>query len=88
MRNMSTNITPQKNRKSNIRNPRKFKIRNVSCDSCYDLSSDHSPIILHLEKDIERNAPSCYLHNSKTDWLLFQNYVEDTIDTNDGRTSV
>ena len=55
---------------------------NVSCDSCYDLSSDHSPIILHLEKDIKRNAPPCYLHNSKTDWLLFQNFVEDTIDTN------
>ena len=26
---MSTNITPQKNRKSNIRNPRKFKIRDT-----------------------------------------------------------
>ena len=55
---------------------------NVSCDSCYDRSSDHSPIILHLEKDIKRNAPPCNLHNSKTDWLLFQNFVEDTIDTN------
>ena len=32
---------------------------NVSCDSCYDLSSDHSPIILHLENDIKRNAPPC-----------------------------
>ena len=31
---------------------------NVSCDSCYDLSSDHSPIILLLEKDIKR---TCYL---------------------------
>ena len=28
---------------------------NVSCDSCYDLSWDHSPIILHLERDIKRN---------------------------------
>ena len=55
---------------------------NVSCDSCYDVSSDHSPIILHLEKDIKRNAPPCYLHNSKTDWLLFENFAEDTIDTN------
>ena len=26
---MSTNITPQKNRKSNMRNPRKFKIRDT-----------------------------------------------------------
>ena len=27
--NKRTNITPQKNRKSNIRNPRKFKIRDT-----------------------------------------------------------
>ena len=54
----------------------------VSCDSCYDLSSDHFPIISHLEKYIKRNAPPCYFPNAKTDWLLFQNFVEDTIDTN------
>ena len=29
---------------------------NVSCDSCYDVSSDHSPIILHLERDVKRNG--------------------------------
>ena len=30
MRDMSTNITPQRHRKSNIRYPRKFKIRDTS----------------------------------------------------------
>ena len=28
---------------------------NVSCNSCQDLSSDHSPMILHLERDRKRN---------------------------------
>ena len=53
---------------------------NVSCNSCHILSSDHSPIILHLERDIERNLPPCLLHNSKTDWALFQNLVYNFID--------
>ena len=39
----------------------------VSCIFCHNLSSDHSPIILHLERDIKRNLPPCHLHNSKSD---------------------
>ena len=53
---------------------------NVSFDSCHDLSSDHSPIILHLERDIKRSLPPCHLCNSKTDWALLQNLLEYTID--------
>ena len=67
---------------------------NVSCNSFHGLSSDHSPIILHLERDIKRHLPSCHLHNSKTNWALFQNLVDDFIEiklslsTEDGITTV
>ena len=54
---------------------------NVPCDSWYDLSSDHSTLILHLERDLKRNEP-CYLHNSITYWIPCQNLVKDFIDTN------
>ena len=53
---------------------------NVSCNSCHDLSSDHLPIILHLERDIKRYLPPCHLNNSKTNWALFENHVDDFID--------
>ena len=46
----------------------------------HDLSSGHSPIILQLERDIKRNLPPCHLHNSKTNWALFQNLVDDFLD--------
>ena len=55
---------------------------NLSCDYCCYISSDHCPIILDLERNIKRNEPPCYLHISKTDWILFQNLGEDFIDTN------
>ena len=36
--------------------------------------------IFHLEGDIKTNLSPCHLHNSKTDWALFQNLVEDILD--------
>ena len=44
---MSTNITPQKNRKSNIRNPRKFKIRDTfSTDLVDGLPGGNTMVLL------------------------------------------
>ena len=32
---------------------------NMPYNSCHDLSTDHSPIILHLERAIQRNLSTC-----------------------------
>ena len=38
---------------------------NVSCNSCHDFLSDHSPIILHLERAIKRNLSTCHSTSPK-----------------------
>lgn len=40
--------------------------------SCFDLSSDHSPILITLKSKIVENLPPPYLHSKKTNWSSFK----------------
>ena len=55
---------------------------NVTCKSCFELSSDHSPVILKLSRIGKQILPPCHLHNSKTNWALFQQTVQDQLNMN------
>ena len=54
----------------------------VTAESCLDLSSDHSPIILTLANQFEPTASKPFLHNTKTDWFQFRDLVENGINVN------
>ena len=43
--------------------------------SCFDLSSDHSPIVINLLTTLEP-PPSQYLYNKKTDWDFYRDIVK------------
>jgi len=43
-----------------------------STESCLDLASDHSPLIIILTSKVITKSRSCTLHNAKTDWSYFQ----------------
>jgi len=43
-----------------------------STESCLDLSSDHSPVIIILTSKVITKSRLCTLHNAKTDWSYFQ----------------
>lgn len=47
--------------------------------SCYDLSSDHSPVIITVSKNISTTERSCILHNYKTNWNYFRYQVNNQI---------
>lgn len=49
---------------------------NISCRSCWDLSSDHSPIIVELHTTAQVRAKKCVLHNKKTNWPLFRELID------------
>jgi hypothetical protein len=48
----------------------------------YDLSSDHSPIILTVSKFIIHRTIIPTLHNKNTKWTQFQNIIEEEIELN------
>lgn len=50
--------------------------RKISMQSCLDLSSDHSPIILEYSSEIVAEKVGCRLYNKKTDWETFREIVE------------
>ena len=54
----------------------------VIAESCLDLSSDHSPIIITLSNQFESTASMPFLHNRKTDWCQLRNLVESGINVN------
>ncbi|GBP00932.1 Probable RNA-directed DNA polymerase from transposon BS [Eumeta japonica] len=45
---------------------------NISCSSCWDLSSDHSPILVEITAEIRETTRRCTLHNKRTNWPLFR----------------
>lgn len=42
------------------------------CKNSLDLSSDHSPVIITLDKELQNNLQKCHLHNKKTNWTHFK----------------
>lgn len=54
----------------------------VNAESCLDLSSDHSPIILTLSNYFESTLRTPFLHNKKTNWFQFRHIVENSINLN------
>ncbi|CAH2100420.1 unnamed protein product [Euphydryas editha] len=50
---------------------------NISCNSCWDLSSDHSPIIINIQSNIKVTLKKCTLHNKKTNWILFRYLIDE-----------
>ena len=48
--------------------PPKFQ----KCESCFDLSSDHSPVILHIKHNFSNIEQPCKLHTKKTDWNRYR----------------
>lgn len=51
-----------------------------TAESCLELSSDHSPIILKLSSRIATTAQPCVLHNKQTNWSYFRNQITDMLD--------
>jgi hypothetical protein len=47
----------------------------ISCLSCNDLSSDHSPILIELYVKSEDKPKKCVLHNKNTNWALFRELI-------------
>lgn len=52
----------------------------LRCYSCYDLSSDHSPVVVLLCCKATRQTKNCKLHTRKTNWSLFKELVENSLD--------
>lgn len=51
--------------------------KKCKAESCLELSSDHSPVILTVYKKILNKEAEPYLHNKRTDWDLFRHKLED-----------
>lgn len=51
----------------------------MHAESCYELSSDHSPVIITLNKKIVTFEKSCVLNNRNTNWTYFKHLVENTL---------
>lgn len=69
-----------------------FVVKNISAnymlvDSCHDLSSDHSPIILTLSEQIIRKTQNPVLTNQKTDWDKFKIEINRLVNLNDNLDS-
>lgn len=50
--------------------------------SSFELSSDHSPIIMELRSNINLKRKPASLHNHKTNWANFRNILDDTLNLN------
>ena len=49
----------------------------LSIHSCFDLSSDHSPIILNVTHNPVYNNTNQKIHNIKTNWFMFREVLEE-----------
>lgn len=54
----------------------------IECRTSYELSSDHSPVLVNLNMNAVQAPEACKLHNRKTDWDLFRNLVTTSINQN------
>lgn len=55
---------------------------NLKIESCFELSSDHSPIILTYKSNFLLETQNKYIYNTKTDWDCFREIIETKITTN------
>jgi len=53
----------------------------INCSSSLDLSSDHLPVIVTLNRKIVSADKPCKLHNHKTDWGFFRQLVSSSLNT-------
>lgn len=54
----------------------------IKCESCSELSSDHSPVLITLSRQILTSEKSLRLHNRKTNWTSFRDIVKAILDLN------
>lgn len=54
---------------------------NITCNSCWDLFSDHSPILVQIGVDIRETTQRCTLHNKRINWPLFRVLLDEKFDT-------
>jgi hypothetical protein len=52
----------------------------VDVSSCFDSSSDHTPIIASISTEVIKKHTNPYLCNKRTDWALFSAYLDDNLD--------
>ena len=53
--------------------------REFTCDSCFDLSSDHSPVIAQFSRQLISKDQRCQLSSKKTNWEHFKIIVQETL---------
>jgi hypothetical protein len=51
----------------------------VSVDSCLELTSDHTPIIVSIHTRFQQQPKRPSLHNKNTDWEVFRTLLETQI---------
>lgn len=61
---------------------RKISMNYIKVEDCYDLDSDHSPVILTLSDKIIQKEPNPTLVNKHTDWESFQIELNEKIQLN------
>ena len=54
----------------------------LKASSCPDLSSDHSPIIVTLDRKIKNHSLPPPLHTKRTNWRIFKEIVKDNLPPN------
>lgn len=52
---------------------------NTNAESCLDLSSDHTPILVEISNQILIEEKPCVLYNKSTNWAYFQEEVENNL---------
>ena len=57
-----------------------IKHEHLKIESCFELSSDHSPIILKFESNVILATQNKFSYNKKTDWECFKEIVENKLD--------
>ena len=56
-----------------------FNANYFSVQSCLDLSSDHSPILIQLNTQIINTEKRNLLYNKKTNWQKYREYIEENL---------
>lgn len=49
------------------------------CESCFELYSDYSPILVTMSSNVKEKTAKCKLHNHKTNWTVFRERIEDSL---------
>ena len=53
-----------------------FDLNRLSSESCFELSSDHSPIIVTTNINFNQEVAFAQLHNKQTNWTQFREITE------------